>query len=199
MKRRVTPGGRPGGRYRVPVAAIVPARTVHRQARAALGSGFAADGFGRLKSTSIAAWARPTADQFIVGWVQPSRDPADAFGWYGTKFTIEFRRSARPAVAVNGPIFRFCNLLDNDGREQVRAVQNAIIGRMPPPPADAVSQLTGNILNWYLSQGRQVAAPYGPMDDVWFRHRDMQDLADWFRLLPALLPAALAELRQRLG
>jgi hypothetical protein len=153
----------------VPVAAIVPARTVHRQARAALGSGFAADGFGRLKSTSIAAWARPTADQFIVGWVQPSRDP-DAFGWYGTKFTIEFRRGARPAVAVNGPIFRFCNLLDDDGREQVRAVQ-----------------------------GRQVAAPYGPMDDVWFRHRDMQDLADWFRLLPALLPAALAELRHRLG
>ncbi len=191
-------GGRPGGRYRVPVAAIVPARTVHRQARAALGSGFAADGFGRLKSTSIAAWARPTADQFIVGWVQPSRDP-DAFGWYGTKFTIEFRRGARPAVAVNGPIFRFCNLLDDDGREQVRAVQNAITGRMPPPPADAVSQLTGNILNWYLSQGRQVAAPYGPMDDVWFRHRDMQDLADWFRLLPALLPAALAELRHRLG
>jgi hypothetical protein len=182
----------------VPVAAIVPARTVHRQARAALGSGFAADGFGRLKSTSIAAWARPAADQFIVGWVQPSRDP-DASGWYGTKFTIEFRRGARPAVAVNGPIFRFCNLLDDDGREQVRAVQNAIIGRMPPPPADAVSQLTGNILNWYLSQGRQVAAPYGPMDDVWFRHRDMQDLADWFRLLPALLPAALAELRRRLG
>jgi hypothetical protein len=180
------------------VAAIVPARTVHREARAALGPGFAADGFERLRSVSIAAWVRPAGEQFIVCWVQPSRHP-DSSGWYGTKFTIEFRRGARPAVAVNGPGVRFCNLLDDDGREQVRAVQNAIIARMPPPPAHVLDQLTAGALDWYLSQGRQVATAYSPRDDVWFRHRDTQDLAGWFRLLPALLPAALTEFRHRLG
>lgn len=36
-------------------------------------------------------------------------------------------------------------------------------------------------------------------DDVWFRHRSTQDLADWFRLLPALLPTVLDELRRKLG
>jgi hypothetical protein len=190
--------GAPSGRYRLPVAAIVPARTVHRQARTALGPGFAAAGFERLRSGSIAAWVRPAREQFIVSWVQPSRYP-DHSGWYGTKFTIGFRCGALPAVPVNGPGFRFCGLLDDDGREQVRAVQNAIIRRMPPPPAHVVSQLRADTLDWYLSQGRPVNTPYSPEDDVWFRHRDTQDLAEWFRLLPALLPAALAELEHRLG
>jgi hypothetical protein len=147
---------------------------------------------------SIAAWARPAAEQFIVCWVQPSRHP-DSFGWYGTKFTIEFRQGNKPAVAVSGPAVRFCSLLDDDGREQVRAVQNTIIRRMPPPPAHATSQLTGNTLDWYLFQGREVTTPYSPHDDIWFRHRDTHDLADWFRLLPALLPATLNQLRRKLS
>jgi len=141
---------------------------------------------------------RPSGEQFIVCWVQPSRHP-DALGWYGTSFTIEFRRGARAAVAVNGPAFRFCRLLDDDGREQVRRVQNAIIRRIPPVPARVAGQLTGPTLDWYLSQGHEVTTPYTPAHDVWFRHRDAQDLADWFELLPALLPTALSELRQRLG
>ena len=188
----------PAHRYRVPVASIVPARTVHRQALASLGPGFAADGFERLRPGSTAAWARPSGDQFIVCWVQPSRHP-DTSGWYGTKFTVEFRRGDRPAVAVNGPRVRFCRLLDDDGREQVRAVQNAIIRRMPPAPSHITGQLTGSILDWYLSQGQEVTSPYSPTDDVWFRHRDTHDLADWFELLPVLLPTALGELRQKLG
>jgi hypothetical protein len=102
-------------------------------------------------------------------------------------------------VAVNGPRVRFCRLLDDDGREQVRAVQNAIIRKMPPAPSHITGQLTGSILDWYLSQGHEVTSPYSPTDDVWFRHRDTHDLADWFELLPVLLPTALGELRQKLG
>jgi hypothetical protein len=185
-------------RYGMAVASIVPARIVHRQAQATLGPGFAADGFERLRPVSTAAWARPSGDQFIAGWVQPSRHP-DAFGWYGTKFTIEFRRGTRAAAGVNGPGSRFCRLLDDDGREQVRAVQNAIIRKMPPAPAHVTSQLPGTTLDWYLSQGREVTTPYSPIDDVWFRYRDVHDVASWFELLPALLPTALNELRQTLG
>lgn len=74
-----------------------------------------------------------------------------------------------------------------------------MIRRMPPAPAIVTSQLSGSPLDWYLSQGREVAAAYGPRDDVWFRHRDMHDLDAWFRLLPALLPMALKELQRWLG
>ncbi len=185
-------------RYRVPVMTIVPARTVHREALAALGPGFTADGFNRLAGSTTAAWMRPVGEEFIVCWLQPSRHP-DSFGWYGTKFTIEFRRGTRPMIAVSGPSSRFCNLLDDDGREQVRAVQNAIIRRMPPPPPHALGQLTADVREWYLSQGRQVTTAYTSRDDVWFRHRNTHDLADWLRLLPALLPTVLDELRRKLG
>ena len=51
----------------------------------------------------------------------------------------------------------------------------------------------------YLAQGRQVTAPYGPDQDVWFRYRDERDLNAWFRLLPVLLPGVLRVVRLRLG
>lgn len=176
----------------------VAARAVHRQARAALGPGFIAHRFEPLKPSSIAAWVRPAGQQSIVSWVQPSRHP-DSFGWYGTAFAIEFRRGNQPRAAVPGPGFRFCNLLDDDAREQVRAVQNTIIRRMPPAPARVTRQLDADTLEWYLSHGREVTTAYSARADVWFRHRDEQDLADWFRLLPTLLPMALNELQKRLG
>jgi hypothetical protein len=180
------------------VTTPVSARALHRDLRAALGPGFAADGYERLRSTSVAAWARPAGQEFIVCWVQPSRD-FDSFGWYGSKFTIEFRRGGRPAIAVGGPSWRFCRLLDEDGREQVRAVQNAVIRRMPPPPPQVRSLLTERDLDWYLEHGEEVATPYSPRHDVWFRHRDADDLGAWLTLLPTLLPHVLAEVRQKLG
>jgi hypothetical protein len=98
-----------------------------------------------------------------------------------------------------GPGFRFCQLLDNEGRERVRAVQNAVIRRLPPAPAHVLRALNERARAAYLAQGRQVTAAYDPDHDIWFRYRDERDLDAWFRLLSALLPGVLGAARLRLG
>jgi hypothetical protein len=171
---------------------------IHRKALAALGPGFAAAGFECRSVSAAAVWQRPAGQEFVVAWVQATRSP-DAFGWYGSRFIIEFRRGAQPRAGVLGPGFRFCQLLDDEGREQVRAVQNAVIRRLPPAPAQALRALDERARDRYLAHGRQVAAPYGPDHDIWFRYRDERDLDAWFRLLPVLLPGVLDAVRLRLG
>jgi hypothetical protein len=180
------------------VEGVVPARVVHRKARAALGPGFAAGGFACRAASAAAIWHRPAGQELVVAWVQPTRNP-DEHGWYGSKFTIEFRRGAEPRMGVLGPGFRFCQLLGDAGREQVRAVQNAVIRRLPPAPAPVLRMLDDRTREGYLAQGRQVTAPYHPDQDIWFRHRDERDLDAWFRLLPVLLPGVLDAVQHRLG
>jgi hypothetical protein len=163
-----------------------------------LGPGFAAQGFERKEASAAAIWHRPAGREFVVAWVQTTRNP-DVHGWYGSKFTLEFRRGAQPRTGVLGPGARFCQLLDDEGREQVRAVQNAVIRRLPPAPARVLRTLDDRTRDWYLAQGKLVTAPYSPDHDIWFRHRDEKDLDAWFRLLPVLLPSVLAAVQQRLG
>jgi hypothetical protein len=165
---------------------------------AALGPGFAAEGFECRRASATAIWQRPAGKEFVVAWVQPTRSP-DALGWYGSRFIIEFRRGAQPRAGVMGPGFRFCQLLDGEGREQVRAVQNAVIRRLPPVPARVLRMLDDRTRDWYLAQGKPVTAAYCPDHDIWFRHRDEYDLDAWFRLLPVLLPGVLDAVRLRLG
>jgi hypothetical protein len=180
------------------VEGVVPGRVVHRKALAALGAGFAAAGFRHREASAAAVWQRPADGEFVVAWVQPTRSP-DASGWYGSRFIIEFRRGAQPRAGVLGPGFRFCQLLDDEGRERVRGVQNAVIRRLPPPPAHALATLDACARDQYLAQGRQVTAAYGPDQDVWFRYRDERDLDAWLRLLAVLLPGVLDAVRLRLG
>jgi hypothetical protein len=177
---------------------VVPARVVHQKALAALGPGFAAAGFERREASAAATWQRPASQEFVVAWVQPTRSP-DASGWYGSRFIIEFRRGAQPRAGVLGPGFRFCQLLDDEGRERVRAVQNAVIRRLPPAPPRVLRQLDDRARDEYLAQGKQVTTAYSPDHDVWFRYRDARDLDAWFRLLPVLLPGVLGGVRLRLG
>jgi hypothetical protein len=180
------------------VDGVVPARVVNRKAVAALGPGFEAEGFALRAESAAAVWHRPAGREFVVAWVQPTRSP-DALGWYGSRFIIEFRRGAQPSAGVIGPGFRFCQLLDGEGRERVRAVQNAVIRRLPPVPARVLRTLDDRARDDYLAQGKQVTAPYGPDHDVWFRYRDERDLDAWFRLLPVLLPGVLGAVKLRLG
>jgi hypothetical protein len=186
------------GGYRWLMDGVVPDRMVHRKAVAALGPGFAAQGYRRRQASAAAVWERPAGGEFVVAWVQPTRSP-DASGWLGSRFIIEFRRGAEPRAGVLGPGFRFCQLLDDGGRERVRAVQNAVIRRLAPPPARVLRTLDAGARDWYLAQGKQVTAAYRRDDDIWFRHRVERDLDDWFRLLPVLLPGVLATVQLRLG
>jgi hypothetical protein len=166
-------------------------------ALAALGPGFTAHGFDRRPSAD-AVWQRPARQEFVVAWVQPTRSP-DASGWSGSRFIIEFRRGAQPRAGVLGPGFRFGQLLDAAGRERVRAVQNAAIRRLPPPPGRVLRALDDRARDAYLAHGKQVVRPYRPDDDIWFRYRSERDLEDWFQLLPVLLPGVLDAVQLALG
>jgi len=177
---------------------VIPDRVVHRKALAALGPGFAADGFEHRGASATAVWQRPAGREYVVAWVQPTRNP-DASGWYGSRFIIELRRGTQPRAGVLGPGFRFCQLLDAAGRERVRAAQNAMIRRLPPAPARVLRTLDQPAREAYLAQGRPVTAAYGPDQDIWFRYRDERDLDAWFRLLTVLLPGVLGAARLRLG
>jgi hypothetical protein len=169
---------------------------VHRKAGAALGLGFAAAGFERRVASAAAVWQRPAGPEFAVGWVQPTRSP-DAFGWYGSRFIIEFRRGGQPRAGVLGPGLRFCQLLDDRGGSGCEPSRTRSSGgcRLRPRGRSASSTTRDE----YLAQGKQVTAAYSPDHDVWFRYRDERDLDAWFRLLPVLLPGVLEAVRLRLG
>jgi hypothetical protein len=178
---------------------VVPAREVHRAAVAVLGPTLLANGFSRVRTTSVAAWQRPSGDEFIVAWVQPSRS-ADPFGWYGTSFTIEFRRSDEPRIGTGGAsAARLCGLLGDAARERVRQANNDVVRKMPRAPRNVLRQLPRGTRDWYKSEGNLRKEPYGPDEDVWFRHRDSADLDAWMRILSELMADALVAVQQRLG
>ncbi|MGH3250613.1 MAG: hypothetical protein ACRDOI_31010 [Trebonia sp.] len=163
-----------------------------------MGPGFTAGGFECREASAAAVWHRPAGQEFVVAWVQPTRSP-DASGWYGSRFIIEFRRGAQPRAGVLGPGLRFCQLVDDEGRERVRAVQNAVIRRLPPAPARVLRTLDDRARDSYLAQGKQVTAPYRPDQYIWFRPRDERDLDSWYRLHHALMPGVLAAVQLKLG
>ena len=80
-----------------------------------------------------------------------------------------------------------------------RAVQNAVIRRLPRAPGRVLRMLDDRARDSYLALGKQVTAAYAPDQDIWFRHRDERDLDAWFQLLPVLLPGVLGAARLRLG
>jgi hypothetical protein len=178
---------------------VVPAREVHRAVLAALGPIFVADGFSRVKGTSVAGWIRESGEEFIIAWVEVSRT-FDQLGWYGTSFVIEFRRTDRPAL-FSGGRFRalFCTLLDDEGRERVRQLNNDVVRQMPPAPVSALRQLSPDIHAWYKSHGDLRETPYTSTENVWFRHLNVEDVRAWTVLLAELLPGVLLGVRHRLG
>jgi len=71
------------------------ARELHKRVRAAFDPSFAEHGFARIKGATVAAWARPSGEGFVVAATQASQGQRDPYGWFGTAFTFEFRTSAK--------------------------------------------------------------------------------------------------------
>ncbi len=105
---------------------------------------------------------------------------------YGSSFNVEFFKSFDMRERE-----RIFYLLDAKELEEMRAIQNRMIARLPQPP--------GTLANWerkcvesmqYMRQA--VDAPFNPLHDVWMRYRDEEDQLAWTAFLDRLLPAALA-------
>jgi hypothetical protein len=100
---------------------------------------------------------------------------------------------------AGGPSLQLGQLFSDQSRELVRALQNQVIRKMPAPPEAALALLQGadQVRRSYLAQGEEVEHPYSSRTDIWFRHRDQEDLDGWWSLRAELMPEALTEVDSR--
>jgi hypothetical protein len=151
---------------------------------------FKENGFKRAKG--LLSWARPAGDSHTVVWCQISQN-----GWEshaGSKFVVEFQRSAAPVVGAHpGGRMRLASLLTSDEREQVRAIQNLVISSLtPPPPSHPYLHISASVSKWYLEQFERVAEPYPDRYDVWLRYAAPEHVNQWASFILEKLPKCVA-------
>jgi hypothetical protein len=176
----------------------IPGTQVHRDLAALLSPALEKEGFRRLRPGSTATWFRPTGEQFLLVWVQLSRS-GDPFGWYGTSLTFEFELSNAEVRGTGRVRERLPRLISYEEREEIRDNQNAVIGRLPPAPTSALTQLPVSLRSQYLAHADQHTEPYAESENVWLRYADARDLESWFPLLQRMVPAAAREAAIRFG
>lgn len=116
----------------------------------------------------------------------------------GSSFTLEFFRSLEDPFKAGGGRERFYFLLTPSEREEMRAIQNNVIHRLPP--------LEGFLAPWEMEsfgaiaekQRQVVEKPLNPLQEVWMRYRDEADILTWTAFIGRLLPT-LGERFQRLS
>jgi hypothetical protein len=175
----------------------ISAKQVHREMIALLSPILEGEGFRRVRPASTAIWSRPVEDEFVVLRVQISRS-GDAFGWYGTSFTIELELSEIAKPGTGRVRWRLPALLSDREREEIRRKQNALIAGLPAAPVAALAQLPESARTWYLAHGELRVEPYAEDEDVWFRYSDARDLEGWFPILTKLVPSAVGEAIRRI-
>ena len=152
---------------------------------------FKAAGFKR--ASSMLSWVRPEGTGYLVVWCQAAQSGWDMYS--GSQFTMEFQRSAAPAVgAIPSRRRRLPKMLDDNGREEIRAIQNAVIGALrQPPPTHPLLTDTESLRDWYLRKFRPVDTPYSTGDDIWLRYASEQHVAVWAAFILSRLPDCLKQ------
>lgn len=170
---------------------------LHRLARQSWEPVLYGAGFRRVPRVRRAAWLKNVpGGQFLLVVLQPSRN-WDPFGWYGSKFTVEFQLADRPELWLGtSRRLRLASLLNDEQREMLRAQNNKVRAGLGSPPPEAL-QGVPDTDKWYLAEGEPITSPYPPNHDVWFQHATETDAQEWATLIGKLLPDALAEVSRR--
>jgi hypothetical protein len=168
--------------------APLKAAEFHRLARQELSPTLDALGFKRIPKTSVASWARPEGNRWLVMWLQPSQSN-DPFG-PGFKFTVELALSSRPEAGLEGYRERLPTLLTHAQREDLRHLENRAISKLPPPDRE-YAILLGPLREWWLAGWKPRLTPYEDAEDIWFRHGDEADLLSLMAFFALALPAAI--------
>jgi len=171
----------------------VPSTEVYRIARQVVGPWLKANGFRR--ETAFASWTRPVAGRHVTMWFQVSQDGWDPLA--GSTFVVEFQRSDRPEVGYGRLRARVVELLDPVGREEVRAIRNAVAARLRRPSLAEVRARFGfeppaDMLERYVAAFAPRLAPYAPDEDVWLPYASEVDVRIWCRFVADKLPALTA-------
>jgi hypothetical protein len=143
-------------------------------------------GFARTPGASMASWARPEGDEWLLFWFQPSMSNYAYSA--GFKFVVEFQLGPEAQPGGRGHRLRLGEVLTDAEREQVRQMENRVIAKLPPPDRGFAASLDGRTREWSLGQWQPVGKPYGPGDDIWFRHGDEADVLEFLAFFGAVLP-----------
>jgi hypothetical protein len=157
--------------------------------RAHLAPVFQGAGFKRAKG--LLSWARHQGGRYLVVWCQVSQ-----FGWddyAGSQFTVELQLSDEAVVgARHVRRQRFPKMLDDSGREAIRAIQNQVIGSLQRPPANhPLLDADERTRAVYLKSFHRIDEPYSEHDDIWLRYGSKEHLATWAGFIVCHLPACL--------
>lgn len=166
---------------------------LYRRLRANLGGWFKAAGFKRAPKAPL-GWY----DEAMFVWFQ-----CDKWGWdnyAGSSFFVNFQRGGEP-VPWNAHTDRLQQFLSADELETARRLQNAVIRRLQPPPANYIetmraafakqSQDPDALIEGLLMPFRTIDAPYRNNQDFSLRYFSAQDVDAWASFLLSVLPGIL--------
>lgn len=162
---------------------------VYKALREVLGPWCKQAGFKRTTG-GVLGWHRPLPGGLHqVFWFQCSQDGWDPYR--GSKFIVEFQVSGEPAIGVGLQRRRLPRYLDADQLEQVRALQNEVIRRLPKPPTDYFLLQMEDLADWYRAAFRERREPYASNEDIWLRYHQPEDVRRWAEWLLPHLPHLL--------
>jgi hypothetical protein len=114
-------------------------------------------------------------------------------GWdprAGSRFVVEFERSAVPKIASSGDRNRIWYLLDELRRQEALNINSDVAQTLPPPDNSFASSLPPDVREHYL---RQFAPSTKTVKstDVWFCYYDETDAHAWAEFLSRTIDSAL--------
>lgn len=86
-------------------------------------------------------------------------------------------------------------MVDDRGREEMRAIQNAVIASLRPPPANhPFLHLSQQVRDYYLAKFRQVDQPYSDRHDIWCRYAQPDHIHAWAGFIMGKLPECFTQI-----
>ena len=161
--------------------------------RRELGQQIAAEGFTEIpqdassRTNTLLYFREPSRGKSLGFWFQ--RDVKALYvDAVGSALNLEFFRSLEDRFNMRRRKRAFF-LYTPGEREEMRALQNQMIGRLPPL-ASIFAPWEIKVRGEFLERCRQmVQEPFSPSTDVWMRYRDEADIVAWTSFIGRLLPA----------
>jgi hypothetical protein len=87
---------------------------------------------------------------------------------------------------------RLPHFLNAADLEQVRAIQNDVIVRLPRPPRNHwIYGEDARTIEWYEARFVPMRQPYSPGYDIWLRYHSPEDVRPWAEFVLSVLPKAV--------
>lgn len=166
---------------------------VYRELGAGLRPYFRSVGFGRGGGRTLSFYREPLLVFFQL----------DKWGFdrhAGSGFYVNLQRSGSPQPWT-GNVERITELLSDEELAEAQRLQNEVIARLTPPPAEHLALLRAGfarispdperLFEGLLGQFRPLAEPLRRDHDFQMRYHSARDIAAWCRFLLPILPRAV--------